>query len=238
MVRTAIIGELIKSYLSDRHQRVLTKSRHYSNYVSAGERIRYGVPQGSVLFLLYINDLPQSVKGLVKPTLLADDTSFIIANSELQKLEQNVKIVLENIQSWFNSNRILLNYNKTNFMQFFPNMGKMTLDTTDVNADKINFTNSTKFLGIVIESTLAWKEHMEHLNSKLNSLGYMIQSLRPVLELKILKQIYYSYVHPLLNYGIIFLGNSPNSRTIFITQKRILRSIVRAKPNHSCKEIF
>jgi hypothetical protein len=36
----------------------------------------------------------------------------------------------------------------------------------------------------------------------------------------------------------MFWGNSPNSRTIFITQKRILRSIVGAKPNHSCKEIF
>jgi hypothetical protein len=40
-----IFGELIKSYLSERHQRVLIKSRHYSNYVSALERIRYGVPQ-------------------------------------------------------------------------------------------------------------------------------------------------------------------------------------------------
>jgi hypothetical protein len=99
-------------------------------------------------------------------------------------------------------------------------------------------TNSTKFLGVVIESTLAWKEHAEHLNSKLNSLGYMIRSLRPVLGLKILKQIYYSYVHSVLKYGIMFWGNSRNSRTIFITQKRILRSMVGAKPRDSCKEIF
>jgi hypothetical protein len=36
----------------------------------------------------------------------------------------------------------------------------------------------------------------------------------------------------------MFWGNSPNSRTIFITQKRILRSIVGAKPSDSCREIF
>jgi hypothetical protein len=136
-------GELIKSYLRNRYQRVLTKSWHNSNYVSAWEMIRYGVPQGSVLgpllFLFYINDLPQSVKGLAKSTLFADDTSLIIANSEPQKLDQDVKVFLENLQSWFYSNRMLLNYNKTNFVQFFPNTGKMTLDTIDVNMDKINY---------------------------------------------------------------------------------------------------
>ena len=235
-------GELIKSYLSNRYQRVITKSLQMTNYVSAWELIKYGVPQGSVLgpllFLFYINDLPQSVKGLAKSTLFADDTSFIIANFEPQKLDQDVKVVLENVQNWFKSNRMLLNYKKTNFMRFFPNTNKMTVDTIDINTYKIDSVNSTKFLGIIIESTLAWKEHIDHINSKLNSLGYMIRSLRPVLGLRILKQIYYSYVHSVLNYGIMFWGNSTHSRTIFITQKRILRSIVRAKPNDPCREIF
>jgi hypothetical protein len=59
-------------------------------------------------------------------------------------------------------------------MRVFPNKNKKTLDTIDVHMEKIRTTNYTKFLGIVIESTLVWKEHTEHLNSKLNSLGYMI----------------------------------------------------------------
>jgi hypothetical protein len=123
-------------------------------------------------------------------------------------------------------------------MWFFPNKSEKILDTIGVHMKRIKTTNYTKFLGILIESTLVWKEHTEHLNSKLNSLGYMIRSFRPVLGLKILKQIYYSYVHSTLKYGIMFWGNSPNSRTIFVTQKRILRSIVGAKPRDSCKEIF
>jgi hypothetical protein len=99
---------------------------HASNYVSAWELVKHGVPQGSILgpllFLFYINDLPQLVKGKALPILFADDTSFIISNSDSVKMNLDVKVVLEITQKWFNSNIMLLNYNKTNFMQFFPNI--------------------------------------------------------------------------------------------------------------------
>jgi hypothetical protein len=110
------------------------------------------VPQGSILgpllFLFYINDLPQLVKSNALPILFADDTSFIISNSNLMKMNQDVKVVLEITQKWFNSNIMLLNYNKTNFMQFSSNISYRTLDAIESNDYKINFTNSIKFLGI------------------------------------------------------------------------------------------
>jgi hypothetical protein len=71
---------------------------------------------------------------------------------------------------------------------------------------------------------------MDYINSKLNSLGYMVHSLRPVLGLKIIMQICFSYVHSVLNYGITFWGTSPHSRCIFITQKRIVSCMMKAKP--------
>jgi hypothetical protein len=66
-------GELIKSYLSYRYQRVPLKSLYASNYVSAWELVKHGVPQGSILghlFLFYVNDVPQSVKGNALPIFL------------------------------------------------------------------------------------------------------------------------------------------------------------------------
>ena len=72
----------------------------------------------------------------------------------------------------------------------------------------------------------------------MNSLGYILRSLRSVLSLKINKQIYTSYVHSVLNCGIIFWGNSSFSRTIFITQKRIVRIIMKAKARDSCRAMF
>jgi hypothetical protein len=74
------------------------------------------------------------------------------------------------------------------------------------------------------------------LNPLIIKLG--ILKHKPVLGLKILKQIYFSYVHSVLNYGIMFWGNSPQTRYIFITQKWIVRIIKKATEKDSCKEMF
>ena len=65
--------ELIHSFLSDRHQRVVLDDQS-SNW----SHIKAGVPQGSILgpllFLVYINDLPEGLT--TKAKLFADDTSL------------------------------------------------------------------------------------------------------------------------------------------------------------------
>jgi len=149
-------------------------------------------------------------------------------------MNQDLKLVLEITQKWFKSNIMLLNYDKTTFMQFSSNINYRSKVNTQSTDCKINYTNSFKFLGIKMESSLTWKKHIDYVNSKLNSLGYILRSFRSVLSLQILIQIYTSYVHSVLNYGIIFWGTSSYSRTIFITQKRTVRIILKAKARDSC----
>jgi hypothetical protein len=74
----------------------------------------------------------------------------------------------------------------------------------------------------------------------INAIGYLVHYLRPVLGLKILKLIYFFYVHSVLNYGIVFWHNSPHSRStcIFITRKQIVRIIMKAKPKDSCIVLY
>jgi len=68
----------------------------------------------------------------------------------------------------------------------------------------INITSCTNFLGLTLGSTLSWKTHIDQLSSKLNAACYVIRCLKSVISIKNLSTIYFSYVHSIIAYGIIF----------------------------------
>jgi hypothetical protein len=91
---TGRANNLIKSYLNDRYQRVLIKNIYSKNCFSEWEKVKQGVPQGSILgplfFLLYINDLPGIINDISKPTLFADDNNIIITESNLRNFKDKI----------------------------------------------------------------------------------------------------------------------------------------------------
>ena len=90
----------------NRQQVVSINGNIFSNLL-----VHSGVPQGSVLgpvlFLLYINDIPNSV-NILKPFLFADDTSLYYSSSNIKDLEITIND-LEQIQEWLLCNKLSLN---------------------------------------------------------------------------------------------------------------------------------
>ena len=114
---------LLKSYPQNSYQKVLiTNSLFNSNTVSKWTKIKYGVPQGStvgpLLFLSYINNLPKAVKHKALPILFADDTSILITSPNINQFHSNFNTVFAQLNKWFKSNLLLLNFDKTHFIQF------------------------------------------------------------------------------------------------------------------------
>jgi len=68
----------------------------------------------------------------------------------------------------------------------------------------ITNTNSTRFLGLIIDSSLSWKDHISEQISKLIKARYALRVIKPFMFLDVIKMIHYSYVHSVISYGIIF----------------------------------
>ena len=85
--------------------------------------ITCGVPQGSVLgpllFLLYINDLP-NISSKMKFFLFVDDTNIYFELDDLLNVENTVNKELKKRYLWLNVNRLSLNVSKTNYIIFHP----------------------------------------------------------------------------------------------------------------------
>ena len=81
------------------------------------------VPQGSILgplfILLYINDLPKIITTSNSMVHFTYDTSLLITDSNDLDLNININHSFRNIISWFNNNLLILNFNKTHYMEFW-----------------------------------------------------------------------------------------------------------------------
>ena len=78
-----------------------------------------GIYSGTSLFLIYINDLPQSLV-YSDPNLFADDTTLLEHNSNLTVIQESLSEDLTNVSQRTSSNRVILNHKKTNLWKFTP----------------------------------------------------------------------------------------------------------------------
>lgn len=120
---TGTAHKLVHSYLDGRYQRTKITDKYQNTSFSSWDLIKHGVPQGSVLgplmFLIYINDLPITLNKMVTPVIFADDTSIIITNSNKTDFGNVLQQTMIEMSSWFRSNLLTLNYDKTHFFYNF-----------------------------------------------------------------------------------------------------------------------
>ena len=233
--------EWFRSYLSHRSQYV-----ELNGVSSAWKTITTGVPQGSILgpllFLIYMNDIPQSSQSF-RFILYADDTNlFTTVEYSLPISISNVSEILNNelkeINDWLSLNKLTLNIQKTKFMVFHPYQKDIAglIPMLKINDVEIERVSSFKCLGILFDGNMSWKCHTDMISNKLSKYTGKLNKLKHYLPPYILRMLYFSMVNAHLIYGILVWGFVP-TRLIKI-QKRTIRTITCNKYNAHTEPLF
>jgi hypothetical protein len=78
------------------------------------------------------------------------------------------------INDWFKVSQLILNYNKTCYLQFNTKNSKDYNLKLNYHANYVKSQSSTKFLGLIIDDSLSWKAHIDQMLSRLNTVCFVI----------------------------------------------------------------
>ena len=141
--------------------------------------IEVGVPQGSclfygpLLFLIYINDLPQAVQNS-SVALYADDTSPCYQSHDLTQLNEAVNSDLKKLETWLQGNKLSLNAAKTHSMFISTQQKGSSLRSRNgalelkIRDNELVVVQKAKYLEVQIDCSLDCKVQINAVATKVS----------------------------------------------------------------------
>jgi len=137
------------------------------SYVSCG--VPQGYMLGSLLFILYINDIVMCLSILIR-ILFADDTNLFYSDSDILKLFNTLNCELCKLSDCFKANKLSLNSKKTNYILFTNrkvNLPELNLEL-NIYGIVLDCVDHSKFLGVIIDKKLSWSAYINYISLKIS----------------------------------------------------------------------
>ena len=192
--------EWFQGYLSGRRQRVCVGEAKSQWIV-----VKRGVPQGSImgplLFIMYVNDLPQVIRNS-SVMQYADDTTITLVAKDATTLENGLDEDLDSVARWADGNGLKLNTRKTQLLLLGRRRREKELGQVNVSLGEevIERSRSVKCLGVVLDDGLTWKEQVLNVRRKCFAGLAKLKRFRNVVPSRTKRQIYNALVLPHLDY--------------------------------------
>ena len=203
--------ETLTDFLKDRKQRVVLNGQN-----SSWANVEAGVPQGSILgpllFLIYINDLPDNLSANVK--LFADDTSLFSVVHDITTSSCDLNYELNRGREWVFQWKMSFNLEPSKQAQkviFTRKLQKKDYPPLYFNDSSVKETCKQKHLGMLLDFRLDFQEHWKSLVKKVNKTVALLRKFQNIPPRSALLTIYKCFVRTHLDYGDIIYDEALNN---------------------------
>lgn len=196
----------LRSYLGNRKQRVVLEGS-----TSGWRSIDSGVPQGSVLFLIYINDLTDNLSTPL--FIYADDITLLEIVDEPLLSARRLNEDLEKISTWSSRWLVTMNPSKCRSMVISWKKIKPYHPPLVFESYKILQVESHCHLGLTFHSAMSWKTHIFGIYEKANKRLSVLKSLMFKINRSTLISLYKSLIRPIMEYADVIWDNCSEGET-------------------------
>lgn len=239
-----------RDYLTSRSYRV-----KIGDGLSDETRVRCGVPQGSVCgpvcYLMHVNSLCGVLRHC-SAHMFADDLCTLLAGTNLSETCRLVQQDIDAVVKWSHDNGIVLNSDKTKFLiiqspylsiaetpplMYTHSFNCLHNSLKNCQCKHIGKVDCVTYLGVKVDVTFSWLEHINYICSKLRLLLGKFYHLSFKVPSNILKCLYLAIVDSVLGYALDCYGLTFKSYIdkLEALQIRFLKLLVNKKTRNNCK---
>ena len=203
---------VLSSFLTDRTLQV-TEAGLFSKVVN----LRAGTPQGSCLspliYIISVNDLPTGDQRGTSQYQFADDIAVQGCGKNEVLAVQKVQKAVDDIESWCRKWRVKLNGDKSNLVIISRKRKKLNENLCVLLFnDVVRPVAKAKFLGVEIDSSLRFKNHIQELTARAEKRLNILKILAwGGTEPKTMIRLYKTYVRSIFEYGSVCFLHCPDS---------------------------
>ena len=168
-----------------------------------------GLVQGGVLsptlFLIMINDICQGLPRGVSYSLFADDCAIWAQGSDIVTITNTLQQALNLIETWTNKWGMIFSGRKSTAMIFSRYQPRTTPNRElHIQGSNIPYVDSARFLGVILDSKLNMRLHVEHVKTKIANRMCLLRCISRHVngaDRKTLIRLYKTLIRPVIDYG-------------------------------------